>query len=93
MQISPPPIHPQKPKNSPPKDMANKVAETGSNENIRAVSVGFSIFCAHIMIRMAIKVAKTPVTKIAIKSRSDQIMVWVSRKKAFMMENRVTKLT
>ena len=71
--------------------MANKVAETGSNENIRAVSVGCRIFCAHIMIRMATKVAKTPVTKIAIKRRFDQIMVWVSRKKAFIIENRVTK--
>ena len=60
MQISPPPIHPQNPKNSPPKDMANKVAETGSNENIRAVSVGFSIFCAQIMMNIANAEAMTP---------------------------------
>ena len=71
---NPPPIQPQNPRNSAANIVANRAAATGSIANKMAVSVGFNIFCAHIIIRNAIKVANTPVIMIAKVNLPDQIM-------------------
>ena len=70
--------------------MANIVAATGSNEKMSAVSVGFRIFCAQIIMSMATNVARMPVINIAINNRLDQIIDCVSRISALKKDKMVT---
>ena len=78
MHTRKPPIHPHKPNTSPPNVVANIAAATGSIEKIMAVSDGFNIFCAQIIIRKAAKVAKIPVIKIAMIASFENIICVIS---------------
>ena len=85
-----PPTHPHRPNISPPRTTAKRVAATGSNEKIRAVSVGLRIFCAQIIIRIAKNVASIPVIRTAKMRRFDHMIVWDSVIWALISENSVT---
>ena len=56
---------------SPANTMENRAAATGSIANIKAVSEGFNIFCAHTIIKNAIKVANIPVIMISQLNQSN----------------------
>ena len=71
--------------------MAKRAAATGSVANIMAVSEGLRIFCAHIIIKNARKVARKPVIMMAPNKRSDQIIGFGSNIRAWNKDTTVTK--
>ena len=70
--------------------MAKKDANTGSNEKMIAVSLGFRICCAQIIISIAINVAAIPVTNKAEIRRGDQMANMGSNMRLLKNENPTT---